>query len=298
MAIPVLNGLDLKNKLIVNLSDPSAGTDAATKQYVDNLIGGLAGKRAARVKTTGNVNLTTALVAGQTVDGKVLATGDRVFVGSQSSAQENGIYVSGAGAAVRAFDFDAGTEIPGALIIVAEGTVAGDTMWLETTDGPITVGTTPLAFTQFAVGVTYTADGNGIELSGTTFSLELDGTSLVKSTSGVKVNPSLITTLAGAGLTEASGILAVGQGTGISVGADAISIDTAVVVRKYAANCVATTNPQNFAHGFGTGDVQVQVIEVSTGKRVWTDVTVDATNITVDFGGAPTVGQYRIVGQA
>jgi len=35
---------------------------------------------------------------------------------------------------------------------------------------------------------TYTADGEGIELSGTQFSLELDGTTLTKSASGLKVN--------------------------------------------------------------------------------------------------------------
>lgn len=299
MALPVLNGLDLKNKQIINLADPSSATDATTKQYVDNLIGGLANKRAARVKTTGNVNLTTALVAGQTIDGKVLATGDRVFVGSQTTGQDNGIYVSGAGAAVRSFDFDAGSEIPGALIIVSEGTTQGDTMWLETTDGPITVGTTVLSFTQFSVGVTYTADGQGIELSSTTFALELDGSSLSKSASGVKVANAFVTALAGAGLVEASQILAVGAGTGIVVNANDVAIDPSVVVRKFAANCVATTNPQTFTDNLATLDKTITVVEVSTGKVVLADITEATTNtFTVDFGGAPTAAQYRVIAQA
>jgi hypothetical protein len=37
-------------------------------------------------------------------------------------------------------------------------------------------------------GTTYTADGQGIELTGTQFGLELDGSSLAKSSSGLKVN--------------------------------------------------------------------------------------------------------------
>lgn len=299
MALPVLNGLDLKNKQIINLADPSSLTDAATKQYVDNVVAGLASKRYARVKTTGNVNLTTALAAGQTVDGKVLALNDRVFVGSQSSAQENGIYNVNAGAATRTTDFDTNTEIPGALITVSEGTTNGDTMWLETTDGPITVGTTPLAFVQFSTGITYTADGNGIELSTNQFSLELDGSSLSKSSSGLRVAAAFVTALAGAGLTESASVLAVGAGTGISVAADSISIDTAVVVRKYAANCVATTNPQTFTDSLNTLDKEITVIEVSTGKVVLADVTVNAVNtFIVDFGSAPTAGQYRVIAQA
>jgi hypothetical protein len=291
MATPKFQtGIDLNNKRGVNFADPSALTDAATKQYVDNLVSGLSNKRTARLKTTGNVAVASGLANGSTIDGKTVVTGDRIFLANQTTASENGIYVAPvSGAASRATDFDTGTEIPGALIIVSEGTVNGDTMWLETTDGPITVGTTSLAFTPISLGVTYTADGQGIELSSTQFSIELDGTTLQKSASGIRIGSGA----AGAGLVEASGVLAVGAGTGVSVAADTVGIDTAVVVRKFAAACVATTNPQTFAHGFGHADVDVTVKEGTS--IVYPDVTVDASNITVDWGGAPTVGQYRVI---
>lgn len=285
------SGIDLKNQRGINAADPSSATDLANKQYVDNLLAGMSNKKVVRVKTTGNVNLATALASGQSIDGKTLATGDRVFVGSQSTGADNGIYVApSSGAASRASDFDAGAEIPGAFIIVNEGTVNGDTMWLETTDGPITVGTTSLAFSQVGVGgATYTADGQGIELTSTTFGLELDGTTLSKSASGLRIGSGA----AGAGLTEATGVLAVGSGTGISVAADAISVDAAVVTKKYAADCVVTTNPQTFTHGLGTDDVSVTVWEGT--ERINPGITKGSGTVIIDFGGAPTAGQYRVV---
>jgi phage-related tail fiber protein len=294
MAIPKFpTGINLSNHEATNAADPTAATSLATKQYVDNMLAGLANKRYARLKTTANVALATGGIAnGVTIDGKVVATGDRIFAGSQTTGSENGIYIAPAsGAATRATDFDAGTEIPGALITVSEGTVNGDTMWMETTDGPITIGTTSLAFQQFSVGVTYTADGQGITLSSNQFSLALDGTTLSKSASGLRIGSGA----AGAGLVEATGVLAVGAGTGISVAADTVGVDTAVIPRKFAADCVVTTNPQSFNHALGT-DVDVEVWEGN--NQVFPDVTKSATSggtVTVDWGGAPTVGQYRVV---
>lgn len=299
MSAPIFKaGINLNSKVASNAADPSAATDLATKQYVDNMLAGIASKRYVRLKSTGNLAVATALAAGQTIDGKTVVAGDRIFLGSQTTGSENGIYIAPAsGAASRATDFDTGTEIPGALIIVNEGTANGDTMWLETTDGPITIGTTALAFTQFTTGITYTADGNGIELSAGTFSLELDGSSLSKSSTGLRIG----TAAGGAGLVvnAGTGVISVGAGTGITVNADDVAVDTSVVVRKYAANCAATTNPQAFAHGLGI-DVEVQVIEVSTGEQVYCGVTTTSAasgTTTVDFGGAPTASQYRIIVQ-
>jgi hypothetical protein len=45
-----------------------------------------------------------------------------------------------------------------------------------------------------------------------------------------------------------------------------------------------------------TLDVVIDVYEVSTGQGVYADVTrTDANTVTVDFGSAPTSGQYRVV---
>lgn len=57
MSKKVSNGLDLQNQRLVNLGDPAANTDAANKQYVDNVARGLSWKQPVRAASTGNVSL-------------------------------------------------------------------------------------------------------------------------------------------------------------------------------------------------------------------------------------------------
>jgi phage-related tail fiber protein len=98
----------------------------------------------ARVATTGNITLS----GEQVIDG-VLTSAYRVLVKNQTTASENGIYVSDAGAWVRAVDADADPEVVGAkMVSVSEGTAHGDTLWQLTTNDPITVGVTGLTFTE------------------------------------------------------------------------------------------------------------------------------------------------------
>lgn len=292
MSQKVLNGLDLNGKLINNLGDPSAGTDAANKQYVDNVAAGLDWKENVRVATTAAGTLATSFENGDSIDGVTLATGNRILIKNQAAGAENGIYVVAAsGAPTRASDADTSADIANMVVRVSEGTANGDKAFQLITDN-ITLGTTALVYTEFAAGQAYTADGQGIELSGSQFALELDGTTLSKSASGLRIGSGA----AGAGLVESSGVLAVGAGTGISVAADAVAIDSSVVTRKYAANCAATTNPQTFTHNLGTLDVDVQVVEVSSGNTVIADVSRPTTNtVSVNFGGAPTADQYRVL---
>jgi hypothetical protein len=269
MAVPkFLTGLRANNKRIQDVADPTAATDAATKQYVDQMFVGINDlKEPVRGTTTGNLAI-TALVNGLVHDGVTYATGDRILLKNQTTGAENGIYVIGAsGTGTRSTDADASTEVTrGFAVTVMEGTTKGTgasqanpITYIITNTGAITVGTTALTFAPVGAGAgtTYTADGQGIELGGTTFSIELDGSTLEKSASGLKVSD-------------------------------------AARRRTFAANCVATTNPQTFAHGLGSADVVVQVKEGT--DFVFPDVTVDATNITVDWGGAPSAAQYRVLG--
>lgn len=291
MSRKVLNGLDLNSKQITNLADPSAATDAANKQYVDNTAVGLDWKENVRAASSSNIAIASGVVNGASIGGVTVATGDRVLLMGQTAGAENGIYpVVASGAAARSTDTNTAAKIKDMIVRVSEGTFA-EQMWQLVTDN-ITLGTTALVYTQFGGGTAYTADGQGIELTGSSFGIELDGTTLSKSASGLRVGSGA----AGAGLTEASGVLAVGAGTGVSVAADAISVDSSVVVRKYAADCAATTNPQTFTHSLNSNDVIVEVREVSSGALVFADVSVSSVNaISVNFGGAPTAAQYRVV---
>ena len=156
---------------ITNLGTPFASTDAATKQYVDDLAQGLHIHASCVAATTSNINLSNALENGDILDGVTLATGNRVLVKNQSSTPENGIYVvQETGAAVRATDFDTPVEIDGGdFVFVTGGTVNDNTGWVQT-ETVVTVGTSPIIFTQFSGAGTYQA-GTGLTLTGNVFSI-------------------------------------------------------------------------------------------------------------------------------
>ncbi len=177
---------DTMTGLLVLSADPSVALGAATKQYVDALSNGQRWKAPTRVATTANVDLTTDLENGDTIDGVVLVTGDRVLVKNQTATDEDGIYiVPVSGAAARSADADSANELNSACVFVSEGTANANKGFYQTQE--LTSLSDPQVWVQnFGTGL-YTADGQGIELSGSTFSLELDGTTLSKSATGLKV---------------------------------------------------------------------------------------------------------------
>jgi phage-related tail fiber protein len=255
MSAKFLNGIQVNNKQITNLADGSAATDAVTLQQLQAMVRGLDWKASVRVASTANISIASP---GASINGVTMAAGDRFLAKDQTAGAENGIYVWNAAAspATRAADADVSAEVSSGMAVTAtEGTVNGDTVWVLTTNDPITLGTTALVFAQLGGGSTPYTAGAGMTLTGADFNV-------------------------------------IG-GTGITVNADNIQIDTSVVARKFAANCVATTNPQTFAHGLGTADLDVTVRESAV--KVYPDISIDATNITVDWGAAPTAAQYRVI---
>lgn len=259
MAKKVLNGLDLQSQRIVGLADPSASTDAANKQYVDNVARGLSWKAPVRAATTTSGTLGTAFANGQSIDGVTLATGDRILIKNQATASENGIYtVNASGAPTRAVDADGGTELaPGTAVTVTEGTTNGDKTFIIISDAAITIGTTAQTWGTLGGGTTYTG-GNGINVSG-----------------------SVISAVAA---------------TGISVSGAGIGIDTGIVVRKYSAS-IGNGSATSIAvtHNLGTKDVTVSLRENATDAGVLTDWTATDTNtVTLTFAVAPASNAYRV----
>lgn len=124
-------------------------TQQAIKSYVDNTAQGLSWKTAVRVATASSGTLATAYENGDTIDGVVLATGDRILLKDQSAGAENGIYtVNASGAPTRSLDANINSELVNATVYVSEGTANADTVWTCTTNAPITLGTTALVFAQ------------------------------------------------------------------------------------------------------------------------------------------------------
>jgi len=149
---------------LTNVGTPTATTDAATKAYVDSVAQGLSVKTAVKVATTANITLSGT----QTIDGVAVSAGDRVLVKNQSTSSENGAYDVAAGAWSRSTDSDTGTELVNAFYFVQSGTTLQATGWVQSTPGPITIGSTSLVFSQFSGAAEYQA-GAGMTKTGLTF---------------------------------------------------------------------------------------------------------------------------------
>lgn len=265
MAAKFKKGIDLNGQRAVSAGDASSATDLTTLQQVQALVAGLGGLHAPVVAAaTGNITLSGT----QTIDGVGVTAGQRVLAPAQTTGATNGIYVVAAGAWSRASDADTSAEFAnGFATTVLSGTTKGTgtavtnpLTWTMTNTTAPTLGTTALVFAPAATGGgTYTADGQGIELSGSQFALELDTAS------------------------------------GLSKSATGLKVDTAVVVRKYAADCLVTTNPQTFTHLLGTNDVTVTVWDVAGAEVVYPDITKGSGTVIIDWGSAPTAGQYRVI---
>ena len=157
---------------ITGLGSPSAGSDAATKTYVDDLVTGLKSRIICRVATTANIDLTADLQNGDSLDGITLATDDRVLVKNQTTTTANGVYkVVASGTASRDPDFDTVAELSGQLVIIQEGSSNADTMWLCTTDNSGSIGAVTITFSQVFPSSGGTVTSIGLTQSGTEFTI-------------------------------------------------------------------------------------------------------------------------------
>jgi hypothetical protein len=298
---------------LTTLGAPTVSTDAATKQYVDDVAQGLHIHAASYAGTTANLNATysngtsgvgaTLTNAGTQVafatDGTTPSLNDRILVKNQTTTSQNGIYTLttvGSGSTnwvlTRATDFDQAAEIDGGdFTFIDNGTTLGNTGWV-CVDKVTTVGTDPIVFQQFSGAGTYTAS-NGVLLTGSNFTFQpRSGYGLQTGASGAEVK---LATTSGLNL---SSDLAVGAGNGISVLTNTVAIDSSVVVSKYAtAFGDGSATSYTITHNLNTRDVIVSVYE-ATGS--YAEVICDVNHATVNtvtllFSVAPTSNQYRVV---
>lgn len=157
---------------VTNMATPVSGTDATTKDYVDNLVQGLIVKNAVKVATTTNITLSGT----QTIDGYSVQVNDRVLVKNQTAPAENGIYSAQSSTWTRTTDADTWDELISAYVFVQLGSTQADTGWVCTIDSGGTLGVTAVTWAQFSGAGTFTA-GQGLLLASNAFSIDLVGTS-------------------------------------------------------------------------------------------------------------------------
>ena len=292
---------------ISGLADGTAATDAVTKQQLDAVSAGLDVKASVRAASIANLTLPATGGATLTVDGVTLANGDRLLLKNQTAPAENGIYVVGgigtAASLARAADADVSAEVtPGMFTFVEEGSTQADTGWSLTTNAPITLGTTGLVFAQFSGAGSYVG-GNGLSLTGNTFDVNVDNSSVEINADILRVKALGITNAMLAGLidltSKVTGLLPVTNGgTGQS---------TAKAARE--TGLAASGYYSSATHGAGTTititqathllrssrGIQVQVQDEATGAVEYPDIVVGATgDVTVTYGAALTANSKRV----
>lgn len=151
-SVVMTGNLDFGSQKGINVATPTGNNDAANKAYVDTQISNLNSlfdsKGSARAASTANVTVSNPGTSA--FDSITLSNGDRLLLKNQTTAAENGIYTfNGSGSALtRVTDMDAWTEVPGALVVVEEGSVNADTIWLCTSNQGGTLGSTNISWTQ------------------------------------------------------------------------------------------------------------------------------------------------------
>jgi hypothetical protein len=151
----------------------TASTDITNKNYVDAQIAGLNAQIPCAYGTTGPLTATysngtagvgatlTATTNGAlSLDGGSPTVGMRILVKDQTTTFQNGAFVvADAGSAStpwilsRAADYDQTSEInAGDGFYIDNGSTNKNTIWVQQTPAPVTVGTTAITFLQFGAG--------------------------------------------------------------------------------------------------------------------------------------------------
>ena len=199
--------------------------------------------------------------AALTIDSVSLSSTNRVLVQGQTSGFENGVYTvttvgNGATAWVMTRATDADQYAPsdvsklgyGDYFFITSGSeYAGSSYVLTTPTGEIVFGITNIAFSQFAAAGSYSA-GNGISITGTVISANVDGitTDIVAGNIVVKTSAQLTTPNIGAAtgtsLSVSGNVLAANINSNALVSAANVSASANILANNITANSNITAN--------------------------------------------------------
>ena len=299
-ATPATNPVSLNSQKIINLLDPTAAQDAATKAYADNVAQGLDAKASVRVATTANITLSGA----QVIDGISVIAADRVLVKNQSVTEENGIYLCvGAAAWTRATDMNVSSEVPGAFTFVEQGAANADTGWVCTADSAsFTIGITTMPWVQFS-GAGQITSGAGLTKTGNTIDVGA-GAGITVNADSVQVSNNGITNAMIAdgavnlGTADVTGTLPLASGGTGQNSALAARLTLGATARYTSAThgAGATISITAATHGLAASrGLLVQVQDEATGNVEIPDISVAANgDVTVTFGVSVGANSKRV----
>lgn len=193
--------------------------------------------RPVNVATTANGTLATAYANSQTVDGVVLATGNRILLKNQSPATDNGVYtVNASGAPTRAADFTTGaaTLTPGIIVPIMFGTQNRGMQYVCNNTTAITIGSTSIFFKAVAGIAFYSGGQDGISTAAG--AIAMGGTSSATNAVGI-----------------GTGNIASGSAS-IAIGAysTASGANSTAIGGNLAADSVKTTAAASYAMAIGS----------------------------------------------
>ena len=300
----IAGNLDMTSNTIINLATPTNSTDAATKQYVDDVAQGLhthdscnAATQTTLASISGGTvtynngasgvgaNLTTTGTF-TTIDGVTLSNGMRILVKNEANAAHNGIYDrTSTTVLTRSTDFDTPAEMAGGdFTFITAGTLYDNTGWVMT-DPVTTVGTTNVNWVQFSGAGTYTA-GTGLTLTGSQFSVNASQTQVTAVGTLTGLNSS--GTITAPAFTANTGIFT-GNGSGLSAIAGANV--TGAVSFATTANAVAGANVSGTV---ANATFATSAGSATTAGTVTTAAQPNITSVSTSFSGLTFVANAQI----
>jgi hypothetical protein len=260
------------------LTLPASNSDIATKEYVDLLVSSALKVKASCVyATTGNITLSGLGTQAGGDWPSSLTAGDRILVKDQTATQDNGIYLASSTGWTRSSDLNTWSEAVAAYVFITAGAVNANSSWVSLATASGTIGVTPMPWTQYSAVASYTA-GNGLQLSGSIFSVLANGTTIDVSSSGIKLSD----LYAGQATITTLGTITTGVWNGSTIdvshgGTGATSLTGYVKGTGTAALTASSTIPNTDISGLGTMSTQ------------------NASNVAIT-GGSVAVGTLKTLG--